>query len=202
MKHILLAVTLGLGLSGGAMAHGGHEKTVANGYFDDHQIAPRALSDWAGVWQSVYPLLMDGTLDPVMAHKAEHGDKSAADYRAYYETGYQTDIDHITIAGDEITFHRGDQAATAHYTADGQEVLTYPKGNRGVRFVFKKTKGDAGAPLFIQFSDHKIAPEKADHFHLYMGDDRADLLKELGHWPTYYPAALTPEQVVKAMTAH
>lgn len=42
------------------------DRTIYKGYFEDHQIQPRALSDWEGDWQSVYPLLVDGTLDPVM----------------------------------------------------------------------------------------------------------------------------------------
>lgn len=214
-----LAAALVLALTG-AQAHADHDtakaqahghahahdhapqKTVAKGYFEDAQIAPRSLSDWQGAWQSVYPLLLDGKLDAVMAHKAEHGDKTAAEYAAYYKTGYATDVGGIVIDGDRVTFQRADKAVSARYAADGYEILTYEKGNRGVRFIFKKTEGDAEAPGFIQFSDHKIAPEAADHYHLYWGDDRAGLLKELTNWPTYYPAALSPQQVADEMMAH
>ncbi|MDF3606154.1 metal-binding protein ZinT [Paracoccus sp. DMF-8] len=184
-------------------AEGQDDKSrIYRGYFDDAQVAPRPLTDWEGDWQSVYPYLQDGTLDPVMAHKAESGDKSAADYRAYYDTGYQTDMDRITIAGDQITFHRGTAQAVATYAPDGFEVLTYEKGNRGVRFVFRKVQGDDAAPGFIQFSDHKIAPEAADHYHLYAGDDRAALLTEMTNWPTYYPATLDGAAIVAEMLAH
>lgn len=175
---------------------------IADGYFEDAQVQPRALSDWEGEWQSVFPLLADGTLDPVMAHKAEHGEKSAEGYRAYYEAGYRTDVDRITIDGDKVTFHRKDGAVTGQYADDGHEILTYDKGNRGVRYSFRKTGGDAAAPAFIQFSDHGIAPEKAGHYHLYWGDDRAEVLAELTNWPTYYPAAMTPAEIVDAMLAH
>ena len=68
-----------------AAAPAGHDHAhddVYRGYFQDDQIRPRNLADWQGDWQSVYPLLVDGTLDPVMAHKAEHGDQTAAEYRA------------------------------------------------------------------------------------------------------------------------
>ncbi|MFT4014271.1 MAG: ZinT/AdcA family metal-binding protein, partial [Paracoccus sp. (in: a-proteobacteria)] len=82
------------------------------------------------------------------------------------------------------------------------EILTYEKGNRGVRFIFRKTGGDAAAPGFIQFSDHNIAPVKSDHFHIYWGDDRAALLQEVTNWPTYYPSALSTEEVVSEMQAH
>ena len=219
MKHtrtfIAALAMVGLILPGAVMAkdtkadhghHHGHDhgpkSEVAKGYFKDAQVHDRPLSDWAGDWQSVYPYLQDGTLDPVMAEKAEHSDKTAAEYKAYYETGYQTDVTRITIDGGKVTFYRGDKAVHGDYASDGHEVLTYPKGNRGVRFIFKKVSGDADAPGFIQFSDHKIAPEASDHYHLYWGNDRAALLKELEHWPTFYPSKLTAPEIVEEMLAH
>ncbi|WP_374637550.1 ZinT family metal-binding protein [Paracoccus sp. (in: a-proteobacteria)] len=177
-------------------------KSVYKGYFEDSQIRDRTLADWQGDWQSVYPYLADGTLDPVMAHKAEHGDKSAAEYRAYYQTGYRTDVGRIVIAGDRVSFHRGAAVVSGQYASDGHEVLTYKKGNRGVRYVFRKVAGDAEAPQFIQFSDHAIAPLKAGHYHLYSGEDRAALLENVTNWPTYYPKALDGAQIVAEMLAH
>ncbi|MBU2958008.1 metal-binding protein ZinT [Paracoccus sp. 1_MG-2023] len=177
-------------------------KDIQAGLFDDDQIRARDLSDWAGDWQSVYPLLQDGTLDAVMRHKAEHGDKTAEEYRAYYQTGYQTDMDRILIEADRVTFFADGIALQGRYADDGHEVLTYASGNRGVRYVFAKTEGDAQAPAFIQFSDHAIAPNDADHYHLYWGEDRAALLQEVANWPTYYPSALTGEEIAAEMTAH
>lgn len=185
-----------------AHGHAHDGKSVHDGYFEDAQVQDRPLSDWQGEWQSVYPLLANGTLDPVMAHKAEHGDKTAAEYRAYYGTGYKTDVDRITIDGDTVTFVRGGRSAGGRYESDGHEILTYAKGNRGVRFIFRKVKGDEAAPQFIQFSDHRIAPEASDHYHLYWGDDRAALLKEVTNWPTYYPASLDADGIVAEMMAH
>lgn len=175
---------------------------VHKGFFDDAQVADRALSDYAGEWQSVYPLLQDGTLDQVMAKKARKGDKTAEEYRDYYMTGYETDVDRIVINGDSVSFHRGDRVVSGEYAADGYEILTYKAGNRGVRFVFEKTAGDADAPQFLQFSDHRIAPAKADHYHLYWGNDRAALLTQLTNWPTYYPAGLSGAEIVAEMMAH
>jgi zinc transport system substrate-binding protein len=178
------------------------EKQISAGYFEDSQIQSRSLTDWAGDWQSVYPLLMDGTLDPVMQAKAKTGAKAAEDYKSYYEIGYRTEVDRIVIQGDSVTFHSGEAVVTGTYAPDGHEVLTYEKGNRGVRFIFSKTGGDAAAPAVIQFSDHAIAPQVAGHFHLYWGDDRAKLLAELTNWPTYYPAAFSGGDVVHEMLAH
>ncbi len=208
---LVLALAIGAGNASAGQTdkhdHGhahehGTKGTISEGYFEDSQIQPRDLSDWAGEWQSVYGYLQDGTLDGVMAHKAEHGDKSAEEYRAYYEAGYKTDTSRILIDGEQVTFTSGSGSATGQYQADGYEVLTYSKGNRGVRYVFKKLSGDAAAPGFIQFSDHIIAPQKSGHYHLYWGDDRQALLGELDHWPTFYPAALSGEQIASEMMAH
>jgi len=175
---------------------------IYKGYFDDDQIKARELSDWAGDWQSVYPLLQDGTLEPVMEHKAAHGDKTAAEYTAYYKTGYATEVDRILIEGDSVTFFEDDTPVQGRYANDGHKVLTYEAGNRGVRYIFEKTGGDAEAPAYIQFSDHAIAPTDAGHFHLYWGDDRMALLEEVTNWPTYYPADLSGEEVAEEMMAH
>jgi zinc transport system substrate-binding protein len=188
---------------GHAHSHSHDEKgSVHDGYFEDDQVKARLLSDWEGDWQSVYPYLVDGTLDPVMAEKAKHGDKSAEEYRAYYDIGYKTDVGRIVINGKKVTFFRGEGPVSGVYETDGHEILTYKKGNRGVRFIFRKVAGDDAAPRFIQFSDHIIAPKKADHYHLYWGNDRAALLNEVTNWPTYYRLSLTGEQIVEQMLAH
>ncbi|SDL19387.1 zinc transport system substrate-binding protein [Modicisalibacter muralis] len=182
--------------------HSHDHDDIHNGYFEDSQVKARPLSNWAGDWQSVYPYLKDGTLDPVMAHKAEHGDKSAQEYREYYEAGYRTDVDRIVIEGATVTFHDGNEQVEGQYTADGYEILTYAAGNRGVRYIFELTRGDDDAPQFIQFSDHGISPARADHYHLYWGDDREALLQEVTNWPTYYPSALNGEQIAHEMVVH
>lgn len=180
----------------------GSDDAIYKGHFEDGQVEARTLSDWEGDWQSVYPYLENGTLDPVMAHKARDGDKSAEEYRAYYQAGYETDVDRIVISGDSVTFHQAGGAAKGRYAADGYEILTYEAGNRGVRYIFEKIEGDEAAPRFIQFSDHRIAPAQADHYHLYWGDDRAALLKEVTNWPTYYRSSLSGEQIASEMMAH
>lgn len=182
--------------------HDHGDDQIYKGYFEDDQVKDRALTDWAGDWQSVYPYLKDGTLDPVMAHKAEEGDKSAEEYKAYYDIGYRTNVERITIDGDTVTFFEDGKPLKARYASDGHEILTYKAGNRGVRFIFKKVEGDAAAPEFIQFSDHKIAPDASDHYHLYWGNDRAALLEEVTNWPTYYPSSLDAKGIVHEMLEH
>lgn len=179
-------------------AHGAAEPSLIN----EAEVRARSLSDWADDWQSLYPLLLDGTLDAVMEHKAESGKKTAEGYRAYYEVGYKTDVERIVIEGSTVTFFRSGQPVKGQYADDGYEILTYKSGNQGVRFVFEKSGGDEAAPQFIQFSDHEIVPTKVDHFHLYWGDDRAELLTEVTNWPTYFPAKLSGAEVAAKMMAH
>ncbi len=185
-----------------AHAHNPGDDQIYKGFFKDEQVKDRPLSDYVGDWQSVYPYLKDGTLDPVWKHKAEHGKMKAEDYRAEYETGYKTDVERITIKDDTVTFYKDGKPLAGKYASDGYEILKYKAGNRGVRFIFKKTGGDDAAPQFIQFSDHGIAPEAAHHFHLYWGNDRAALLEEVTNWPTYYPSSLNAKQIVDEMKAH
>lgn len=203
------ALAVLVALTAPALAHGTHDhahdaeaQAIHDGLFRDDQVMARDLADWQGRWQSVHPHLADGTLDPVMQDKARKGDRNAEEYRAYYATGYATDVEAITIEGDMIRFDTGQGSVSGHYVGDGHEILTYAAGNRGVRYVFRRVEGDAAAPAFIQFSDHAIAPVRADHFHLYMGDDRAALLDEVTNWPTYYPAELSGAEVAHQMMAH
>ncbi|RUR44389.1 metal-binding protein ZinT [Vreelandella populi] len=179
-----------------------HSSDIYSGHFSDDQVADRPLSDWEGDWQSVYPYLEDGTLGEVFAHKAEHGDKTAEEYKQYYTTGYETDVDRIVIEGNSFTFYENGEENTGEYQYDGYEILTYETGNRGVRFIFELEDEAENMPQYIQFSDHDIYPTDAHHFHLYWGDDREALLDEVTHWPTYYPSELSGDEIVEEMIAH
>ncbi|KYG91293.1 metal-binding protein ZinT [Metasolibacillus sp. FSL K6-0083] len=178
------------------------DKQIAKGYFEDSDITNRPLTNWQGEWQSVYPYLQDGTLDKVFEHKALHGDKTAEEYKEYYTIGYQTDVTHIDITNKTMTFHKDGELLTGTYEYDGYEILTYEKGNRGVRYIFKQIDNDSKAPKYVQFSDHIISDKVSGHFHIYFGEDRAKLLEEMENWPTYYPKALTREEIVEEMNAH
>lgn len=179
------------------------QKEIYNGYFEDEQVQDRPLSDWAGDWQSVYPYLQDGTLDEVFEHKAsQDGSKSFEEFKDYYEIGYKTTTDRIVIEDNFVTFYDHGHAHKGEYKYDGFEILTYEKGNRGVRFIFKHVGDEKGVPAYIQFSDHIIAPQKSGHYHIYWGNDREALLKEVTNWPTYYPSQLDGHEIAHEMIAH
>ena len=183
--------------------HNEEQKKIYNGYFEDVQVQDRQLNDWAGDWQSVYPYLQDGTLDEVFEHKVSHDESQTfEDIKNYYDIGYKTTTDRIVIEGNFVTFYDKGHAYKGEFSYDGYEILTYEKGNRGVRFIFKHVGSEKGVPAYIQFSDHIIAPQKSDHFHLYWGDDREALLNEVTNWPTYYPSHMDGHTIVHDMIAH
>lgn len=184
--------------------HGDDEESrnINAGIFDDEQVEDRELSDWEGDWQSVYPYLLDGDLDEVFEHKAEEGDMTAEEYKEYYTTGYETDVERIIIDNGNVTFFQDGQELQGNYENDGYEILNYEAGNRGVRFVYKLVDGDADMPQYIQFSDHLISPTDSHHYHLYWGDDREELLEEVTQWPTYYPSDLDADDIVRDQLAH
>lgn len=174
-------------------------------HFADSDVRDRSLSDWAGDWQSVYLYLEDGTLDGVMERKAESGDKTAEEYRTYYEKGYKTEDENIVINGEDntIKFVKNGVSAEAVYQYKGYQIYDYESGSRGVRYFFEATSGDGDAPKYVQFSDHGIAPGKAEHFHIYFGNDGFDALsEEMENWPTYYPSDMTGDEIADEMLEH
>ena len=187
----------------GMQAEEGHNHGYS--HFDDSDVQDRTLSDWDGDWQSVYPYLQEGVLDQVMEKKAENGEKTAEEYKEYYENGYKTDVSQITIDAENNTmsFVKNGVASTATYEYKGYQIYDYESGSRGVRYFFEATGGDADAPKYVQFSDHGIAPGKAEHFHIYAGNDGFDALsEEMENWPTYYPADMSGTEIAEDMLEH
>lgn len=182
-------------------------KTVQTGYFKDKDVTDRKLTDWTGTWQSVYPYLLDGTLDEVWDYKAKksQGAMTAAEYKEYYTTGYKTDVEQIKIDGkkNKITFVKNGVKQTFTYKYVGYKILTYKKGNRGVRYLFETDDKNAGEFKYIQFSDHNISKTKAEHFHLFWGNTSQDeILEEMDNWPTYFPASSTGHEIAQDLVAH
>lgn len=211
MRLNLSTLALGALLIGGqafAHSHGKPmseaEQKAAEGVFEDRDVKDRKLSDWDGIWQSVYPLLQSGELDPVLQKKAEKDkNKSVEELKAYYRQGYATDVEKIAIENNVIEFTRGGQTSRCQYHYAGHKILTYVSGKKGVRYLFECRDANSTAPAYIQFSDHTIAPRQSAHFHLFMGNkSQAALLEEMDNWPTYYPWQMSNAQVVEEMLHH
>ncbi|MDR0624288.1 MAG: zinc ABC transporter substrate-binding protein [Treponema sp.] len=174
--------------------------------FTIEDVKDRALTDWAGDWQSVYPHLLDGTLEPVMEHKAESGEKTASEYYEQYKTAYATDVDRVNITAGSMTFYRNGVPAKANYVYKGTGVITEDDGSLWVRYKFEAAGNPPkGAPRYIMFSDHLHAPAKTEHFHIYASDESFDALMadtNPVNYPTYYPATLTKNEIVAEMIGH
>ena len=125
------------------------EQRAANGVFEDKDVKDRALSDWDGTWQSVYPFLLDGSLDPVFKQKAQK-DKSKTfdEVKAYYRKGYATDVDAIGIENNVMEFHKGKAVSRCQYDYSGYKILTYASGKKGVRYREKHALLAAGKHYF------------------------------------------------------
>ena len=105
-------------------------KTVHNGYFEDSAVKDRTLSDYAGEWQSVYPYLVDGTLDQVFDYKAKlKKTMTKEEFKDYYTKGYKSDITNINITDKTMEFKKEDGTTVkAEYKYVGYKILTYKKG--------------------------------------------------------------------------
>ncbi len=149
MKRLAFIVCIG-GLFAGAqaMAHGHHhgkplteaERKASEGDFADKDVKDRPLSDWQGIWQSLYPYLQNGDLDPVLMKKAKLSGKSVEDYRDYYKKGYASDVEMIGIENGVMEFHTGKAVNACRYAYTGFKILTYSSGKKGVRYLYECTE--------------------------------------------------------------
>ena len=102
-----------------------------------------------------------------------------------------------------MEFYQKGSSKKYTYKYVGKHILTYKKGNRGVRYLFEARESDAGDFKYVQFSDHEITPVKAAHFHIFHGGKSQEALyDELENWPTYYPSNLSGLEVAQEMLAH
>ena len=183
-----------------------HGHSHADEPFTVEDVKDRALSDWAGEWQSVYPYLLDGTLAPVLEHKAESGEKTAGEYYEQYKTAYATNKEKVVITADAMTFYTNGSPATARYAYRGPGITPADDGSLWVRYRFEAVGNPPnGAPKYIMFSDHMHAPAKPEHFHIYSSNESFDALMrdtDPVNYPTYYPVALTKDEIVAEMIGH
>ena len=181
-----------------------HDHSEEVSTFEDDEVQDRSLSDWAGEWQSGYPLALSGSLDEAFAHKAESGSMTAQEYKDYYIKGYETDYDNIKIEDNHITFTKNDGTVTeSDYEYTGYFIQDWSTGTRAAMYRFEAVDKESGAPVYIEFNDHMIEPEKAEHFHIRMSDESYDAIEDPeNRWPTFYPAELSPEEVCEELAGH
>ena len=179
-----------------------HSKEVST--FEDDQVQDRALSDWAGDWQSAYPFALDGTLDEAFAAMAESGKMTADEYKAYYQTGYKSDIQDIKINGDHIAFTYDDgKTVESDYRYVGYYIQNWSTGTKAAMYRFEAVDQGSGAPVYIEFNDHMIESAAVEHFHLRMSDESFDAIVDPEKsWPTFFPADMTGEEICEHLIGH
>ena len=179
-----------------------HSKEVST--FEDDEVQDRPLSDWEGDWQSAYPLVLDGSLDEAWEHKSEDGSMTAEEYKDYYTKGYKSDYKAISIHDNHIQFTDNDGKVTeSDYKYTGYYIQNWSTGTKAAMYRFEAEDHEAGAPIYIEFNDHIIEPEKAEHFHIRMSDESYDAIVDPeGNWPTFFDAALTPDEVCGEVIGH
>lgn len=179
-----------------------HSKEVST--FEDDEVQDRPLSDWEGDWQSAYPLVLDGSLDEAWEHKSEDGSMTPEEYKDYYTKGYKSDYNTISIHGDHIKFtDKGDKVTESDYKYTGYFIQNWSTGTKAAMYRFEAVDKESGAPVYIEFNDHIIEPEKAAHFHIRMSNESYDAIVDPeGNWPTFFDAALTPDEVCDEVIGH
>ncbi|ORX43979.1 YodA-domain-containing protein [Piromyces finnis] len=166
--------------------------------FKDEEVKDRQLSDWEGDWKSPYQLVLSGQLDPAFEAKAkDKGDKTAAEYKDYYEKGYKSNISRVIIKDNRITFVYDDgKIASSEYEHKGPFIVDWSGGTRGVLYQFVAKDKNSGAPIYVEFNDHMIAPAKAAHFHLRSSSTSWDDIDLENNWPTFFPESSSVEDII------
>ncbi len=171
----------------------------------ESDIEDRELSDFDGEWKSLYPYLINGDLDEYCEHKAEDDDDEATTKKTFFEkykASWQCDVENITIDGSEITFKYTDgKTVTGNYTYSGFTTINDDDGKiKSVRYQFKTD--DNNAPKFVQFNDHGHEPGKAEHFHIYFGNESFAALTDSETNPFFVKNELSTEEILDELMGH
>ena len=164
---------------------------------DPADVKDRPMSDFAGAWESMVPLIIDGSLDEYIRKTAEAAGATFEDYKALAPQMVATDYENITISGGMLTAG----GASANYAYKGYEIIESEHGSS----VWYKYESDTpnNLPKYLMFNDHQIAsgaePEKIPHIHMKYGNDGFDALYESQVSPFYFAAGFTHEEIGEFM---
>lgn len=178
----------------------GHDEEIT-----EADIKDRTLSEFAGSWMSLYPMLLNGDLDEYCEHKAEDDEDNTTTKDTYlekYKASWACDAEKIVIEGNQITFTYSDGSTyAAEYSYAGYSVKKDDDGDiSSVRYQFKTD--DKNAPAYVQFNDHGHAPGEVEHFHIYFGNDSFEALMDSKTSPYFMPDGLSSEEVLEELIGH
>ncbi len=179
-----------------------HEHGHEHEEIEPEDIRDRSLTEFAGEWRSPVPAAESGELDPFFAHEAEEEGSTPEEVRAEHIAGWACGVTAIGIDGDSITFTAADgSACTASYTYAGFTPVTAQDGDiTAVRYQFTADSGDA--PKYVQFNDHGHEPGKAEHFHVYFGNESFEALMSAESDPFFVPADLSAAGIMSELASH
>ena len=193
MKVINLLDVLGDSVKTEEMVDGMQETKHSHSHEKKEVSEDRDLSDYEGEWQSLYPFMDENFKNETVSYMAEaEGFDDENEAWDFFYKGNETDIRYVNIKGSTIEFVKEDGTKeTGTYEYDGFYSDCW--GETSIRYQFKNTGKNSDAPAYVQFDDHLNYPSKAEHFHLYCGDDAKAMLDIKYNWPTYYPADIQSE---------
>ena len=186
--------------------HGGdhHE----HGHDHDEEITeadikPRSVSEFAGEWQSLYPVLMTGALDEYVEFQAEKKSISVKDSRAEIEAKWNCRIKTIKIKGDEITLiYDNGKKESGSYKYAGFATKKNDQGKiSSIRHKFSLVKGNG--PKYVMLNDHGYKPVKSvEHFHIYFGNNNFDELLTTKSNPFFVDSKLDAKGCLANVMGH
>ncbi len=193
MKVINLLDVLGDSVKTEEMVEGMQETEHSHSHEKKEVSEDRTLSDYEGEWQSLYPFMDEKFKNETVSYMAEaEGFDDEDEAWDFFYKGNETDIRYVNIKGNSIEFVKEDGTKeTGTYEYDGFYSDCW--GETSIRYQFKNTDTSSNAPAYVQFDDHLNYSSKAEHFHLYCGDDAKAMLDIKYNWPTYYPADIQSE---------
>ncbi len=193
MKVINLLDVLGDSVKTEEMVEGMQETEHSHSHEKKEVTEDRTLSDYEGEWQSLYPFMDEKFKTETVSYMAEaEGFDDENEAWDFFYKGNETDVRYVNIKGNTIEFVKEDGTKeTGTYEYDGFYSDCW--GETSIRYQFKNTDKNSNAPAYVQFDDHLNYPSKAEHFHLYCGDDAKAMLDIKYNWPTYYPADIQSE---------
>ena len=193
MKVINLLEVLGDAVKEEEIVEGMQETEHSHSHEKKEVSEDRTLSDYEGEWQSLYPFMDEKFKNETVSYMAEaEGFDDEDEAWDFFYKGNETDIRYVNINGNKIEFEKEDGTKeTGTYEYDGFYSDCW--GETSIRYQFKNTDTNSDAPAYVQFDDHLNYPSKAEHFHLYCGDDAKAMLDIKYNWPTYYPADIQSE---------
>ena len=182
-----------------------HEHSHEHEEIEPEDIQDRPLSDFAGEWKSLQPLLLAGELDAFCEHKAEEDEDESTTketYFAKYAANWACDAVTMNITGDTIAFtdENGKTVSGTYAYAGYTPILAEDGDVKSVRYQF--TTDSADAPKFVQFNDHGYQAGGAEHFHVYFGNDSFDALLTASSNPYFVAADLTTAGILQQLMGH